>query len=62
MYVNTVSGVRAIDRRLTECAGSITSRRLLLTESTPGIASPVLRVDSLSVSVRAVVLGRSSGS
>lgn len=65
MYVNTVSGVRAIDRRLTEMGWVYHfSRRLLLTEVyLPGIASPVLAGLTLAtgVSVRAVVLGEVLG-
>jgi len=65
MYVNTVSGVQAVDRRLTEM-GQVYhfSRRLLLTEVyLPGIASPVLAGLTLAtgVAVRAVVLGEVLG-
>lgn len=61
MYVNTVAGVLAIDRRLVEMGGVYRlSRRLLLSEVyLPGIASPVAAGLTLAagVAVRAVVLG-----
>jgi NitT/TauT family transport system permease protein len=65
MYVNTVSGVLAIDQRLTEMGRVYHfSRRLLLTEVyLPGIASPVMAGLTLAtgVSVRAVVLAEVLG-
>jgi NitT/TauT family transport system permease protein len=65
MYVNTVAGVLAIDRRLVEM-GYVYHfpRRLLLTEIyMPGIASPVMAGLTLAtgIGVRAVVLGEVLG-
>jgi len=61
MYVNTLAGVLAIDRRLVEMGGVYRlSRGLLLTEVyLPGIASPVAAglTVAAGVAVRAVVLG-----
>lgn len=61
MYVNTLSGLLAIDNRLVEMGGVYRlSRRLLLTEVyLPGIASPVAAGLTLAagLAVRAVVLG-----
>jgi len=65
MFVNTVSGVLSIDRRLTEMGRVYGfSRRLLLTEVyLPGMASPVLAGMTLAtgVAVRAVVLAEVLG-
>jgi NitT/TauT family transport system permease protein len=65
MYVNTVAGVLAIDRRLVEMGGVYRlSQRLLLSEVyLPGIASPVAAGLTLAagVAVRAVVLGEVLG-
>ena len=65
MYVNTVAGVLAIDRRLVEMGGVYRlTRRLLLTEVyLPGIASPVAAGLTLAagIAVRAVVLGEVLG-
>jgi NitT/TauT family transport system permease protein len=65
MYVNTVEGVRSIDRRLVEMGGVYRlSRRLLLTEIyLPGIASPVAAglTVATGIAVRAVVLGEVLG-
>jgi NitT/TauT family transport system permease protein len=65
MYVNTVAGVLAIDRRLVEM-GYVYHfpRRLLLTEIyLPGIASPVMAGLTLAtgIGVRAAVLGEVLG-
>jgi NitT/TauT family transport system permease protein len=65
MYVNTVAGVLAIDRRLVEM-GYVYHfpKRLLLTEIyMPGIASPVMAGLTLAtgIGVRAVVLGEVLG-
>jgi NitT/TauT family transport system permease protein len=61
VYVNTVAGVLAIDRRLVEMGGVYRlPRKLLLTEIyLPGIASPVAAGLTLAagIAVRAVVLG-----
>lgn len=65
MYVNTVAGVLAIDRRLIEMGGVYHfPRRLFLTQVyMPGIASPVMAGLTLStgIAVRAVVLGEVLG-
>jgi NitT/TauT family transport system permease protein len=65
MYVNTVSGVLAIDPRLVEMGNVYRfSRRLLLTEVyLPGIGSPVMAGLTLAagIAVRAVVLGEVLG-
>jgi NitT/TauT family transport system permease protein len=65
MYVNTLSGVLAIDPRLTEMGRVYRfSRRLLLSEIyLPGIASPALAGLTLAagIGVRAVVLGEVLG-
>jgi len=65
IYVNTVSGVLAIDRRLVEMGHVYRfSRRLLLTEVyLPGIASPAMAGLTLAtgIAVRAVVLGEVLG-
>ncbi len=65
MYVNTVSGIQAIDPRLVEMGRVYHfSRRLLLSEIyAPGIASPVMAGLTLAtgIGVRAVVLGEVLG-
>ncbi|MBN1631646.1 MAG: ABC transporter permease subunit [Thermoleophilia bacterium] len=65
MYVNTLSGVLAIDPRLTEMGRVYRfPRRLMLSEIyLPGIASPVLAGLTLAsgIGVRAVVLGEVLG-
>lgn len=65
MYVNTVAGVLALDRRLVEMGGVYHfPRKLFLTEVyMPGIASPVMAGLTLStgIAVRAVVLGEVLG-
>jgi NitT/TauT family transport system permease protein len=65
MYVNTVAGVLAIDRRLVEMGGVYHfPRKLFLTEIyMPGIASPVMAGLTLAtgIAVRAVVLGEVLG-
>lgn len=65
MYVNTVSGILAVDPRLVEMGRVYRfSRRLLLTEIyAPGIASPVMAGLTLAtgIAVRAVVLGEVLG-
>jgi NitT/TauT family transport system permease protein len=65
MYVNTLAGVLAIDRRLVEMGYVYRfPRRLLLTEIyLPGIASPVMAGLTLAtgIGVRAAVLGEVLG-
>jgi NitT/TauT family transport system permease protein len=65
MYVNTVAGVLAIDRRLVEMGGVYHfPRRLFLTEIyLPGIASPMMAGLTLAtgIAVRAVVLAEVLG-
>ncbi|MFH1833406.1 MAG: ABC transporter permease subunit [bacterium] len=65
MYVNTMTGVLAIDRRLVEMGNVYRfSRRLLVTEVyLPGIGSPVMAGLTLAtgIAVRAVVLAEVLG-